>query len=205
MSQFKPVLSQPDHGGRFCVRHASGQWLPLFHRDAIGRLVWTPEPNDDPNQPFNASSVLLDFKEDSPIAKDWDWTRKDLIVHIRKWLSEAPPELAKDLSRLYPRGEPKMLPLVFEVPVNASISDDEILKVIKSLDDEGVSNDLKTEVIGKLEALGVRPIPSIGRFCEAYHCPVDDFSPTSWQPVEDVDIGWMRDGRTLIKTTVTQG
>lgn len=201
-TQLKTVLSQPDHGGRFAVRHDSGVWLALFHRDALGRLVWTPRPDINAPCPFNETSELLDFKEDSKIGMPWDWTRKDLVKAIRYWLSEAPPEIASELSRLYPRGEPTMLPYLFANPIMASESDKDLLRVIETLEESAVDVSLRKRVLSKLELLGVTPIPPIGRFVPNYHEPEEGFDPVEWQPVEDAQVGWMRDGQALIKSIV---
>jgi hypothetical protein len=199
---FRDVLSHPDHGGAFVARSKDGEWRALFHRDALSRLVWTPEPNFSPSYPFNGSSRILDFKEDSRVPMSWHWTRTDMLAAIREWMESAPAGLIATFQRLYPRGEPQMVPYLFEPRVNHSAQDHDVLKAIRELDSPEVGDSLKQAVISKLDSMGVIQIPEIGRYCPEYHEATEDFSPVQWQPVTDLRVGWMRDGRCLVKTVV---
>lgn len=199
----RDVLSQPEHGGSFVKRMSNGEWHALFVRDVLGRLVWTPEPSLGAGCPFNDTSVPLDFKEDSVAPMPWHWTRQDFVDALNLWIEEAPRSLETTFKKLYPRMEPAMVPYLYSRSVRASISDDELLKVIESLTDPTVEAGLRTGVIARLAEFGVTPIPHIALFTEIYHQARDGIELRRWQPVETLTHGWMRDGRALIPSEVT--
>ena len=199
---FRDVLSQPDHGGAFVKRLSNGEWKPLFIRDVLGRLVWTPEPTLAEGNPFNDTSVVLDFKEDSRAPMPWHWSRQQFVDALSQWIEESPRSLETTFKRLYPRMEPMMVPYLHVEAVRASMGDSELLKVIDSLSEAGIDTKLRQAVLTKLEDVGVMPIPNIELFTEIYHQAASGSDLRRWQPVEVISHGWMRDGRALIKSEV---
>lgn len=200
------VVSIPDHTARFVARNDDGVLCSLWHWDLLGRLIWTPVPQPAGECPFNASSRVLQFRDEATWTQPWHAKRGWFERQVQAFVEEAPAPMGETIEALFPG---KQIPvtdwlwLPFRRPDAPAPEPGEIETVIDAMEHPNANPRLVERALNRLAEYAVAPLPEIQFFASGYHNCQDKRAPAPGEPVTTAHRGWSDNGTVRRKATVT--
>lgn len=181
-----------------------GDFLPCFVRDAAGRFVWSPS-GIDITKLFPVDSILVSITANDDSRAGVSSPASSLADAINISLNSKREWLRKAISSIYPNGKVMSSNFIyFPIKTLAVHKREDILSIIRSLDNVSLDKELVAQTVESLAQVGSYQIPTLSKFNEHYHEFTGDDAKhaTNNKRIKIVQSGWVYNGLVIRKSSI---